>query len=130
MIIGVPKEIKKDEYRVAMTPAGVHRLKSRGHRVRVQAGAGVGSGISDAEYRRAGAEIVQSAAQIFKTADLIVKVKEPQPSECRLLRRGQLVFTYFHLAADKPLTLALMKSGVDGDRVRDDRAGVAAACRC
>ncbi len=69
-----------------MTPAGVHHLKSRGHRVRVQAGAGVGSGISDAEYRRAGAEIVQSAAQIFKTADMIVKVKEPQPSEYRLLR--------------------------------------------
>jgi alanine dehydrogenase len=111
MIIGVPKEIKKDEYRVAMAPAGVHRLKAQGHRVRVQAGGGVGSGISDAEYRRAGAEIVRSAGEIFKTADLIVKVKEPQPSECRLLRRGQLVFTYFHLAADKPLTLALMKSG-------------------
>jgi len=111
MIIGVPGEIKKDEYRVAMAPAGAHELKARGHRVRVQAGAGVGSGISDAEYRRAGAEIVQSAAQIFKTADMIVKVKEPQPSECRMLRRGQLVFTYFHLAADKALTLALMKSG-------------------
>jgi alanine dehydrogenase len=111
MIIGVPKEIKKDEYRVAMTPAGVHRLKAHGHPVRVQAGAGVGSGIPDAEYRRSGAEIVQSAAQIFKTAEMIVKVKEPQPSECRLLRRGQLVFTYFHLAADKNLTLALMKSG-------------------
>ena len=111
MIIGVPKEIKKDEYRVAMAPAGVNRLKAHGHRVRMQSGAGVGSGISDAEYRRAGAEIVQSAAQIFKTADMIVKVKEPQPSECRMLRRGQLVFTYFHLAADKELTLALMKSG-------------------
>jgi len=111
MIIGVPKEIKKDEYRVAMAPAGVHRLKAHGHRVHVQAGAGVGSGISDAEYRRAGAEIVRSAGQIFETADMIVKVKEPQPPERRLLRRGQLVFTYFHLAADKPLTLALMKSG-------------------
>jgi alanine dehydrogenase len=111
MIIGVPKEIKTDEYRVAMTPAGVTRLKSHGHRIRVEAGAGVGSGITDAEYRRSGAEIVQSAAQIFKTADMIVKVKEPQPSECRMLRRGQLVFTYFHLAADKPLTQALLKSG-------------------
>ncbi len=93
MIIGVPREIKTDEYRVAMTPAGVHRLKSHGHRIRVQAGAGVGSGISDSEYRRAGAETVQSAAQIFKTADMIVKVKEPQPSELRLLRPGQIVFT-------------------------------------
>src|SRR5208283_2822903 len=111
MIIGVPKEIKKDEYRVAIVPAGVRRLKDHGHRVRVQTGAGVGSGIADAEYRRAGAEIVPSPAQIFQTADLIVKVKEPQPSECRRLRRGQLVFTYFHLAADKALTLALMKSG-------------------
>jgi alanine dehydrogenase len=111
MIIGVPKEIKKDEYRVAMAPAGVHQLKAHGHRVRVEAGAGVGSGISDVEYRRAGAEIVHSAAQIFKSADMIVKVKEPQPSECRLLRPGQLVFTYFHLAADKELTLRLMKSG-------------------
>jgi len=112
MIIGVPKEIKQDEYRVAMTPAGVHHLTSLRHRVCVQAGAGLGSGISDAEYRRAGGEIFHSAARVFRLADMVVKVKEPQPSEYPLLRRGQVVFTYFHLAASKPLTLAMMKSGI------------------
>ena len=113
MIIGVPKEIKQDEYRVAMTPAGVHRLTSLRHRVCVQAGAGVGSGISDAEYRRAGGGDLPAPPRASSgCADMLVKVKEPQPSEYPLLRKGQIVFTYFHLAASKPLTLAMMKSGI------------------
>jgi len=112
MNVGVPKEIKPDEYRVAITPAGVERLCAHGHRVLVQSGAGVGSGITDEEYRRAGAEMVTSAKQIFAKADLILKVKEPQPSEYPLLRRGQVVFTYFHFAASRRLTLAMMKARV------------------
>ena len=112
MIIGVPREIKQDEYRVAMAPAGAHILKSHGHTVLVQSGAGVGSGIGDAEYRRAGARIVRSSAAIFKRADMIVKVKEPQAREYPLLRPGQIMFTYFHFAADKTLTQAVIKSGI------------------
>jgi len=114
MIIGVPKEIKQDEYRVSMVPAGVERLTSHGHTVLVQAGAGLGSGITDQEYRRAGANIVRGARSIFSRADMIVKVKEPQPTECRLLKPGQIVFTYLHLAASRKLTRALLKAGVAG----------------
>src|SRR4051794_31407315 len=103
-VVGVPKEIKTDEYRVAMIPVGVEELTKAGHAVLIQAGAGLGSGISDEQYALHGAEIVQSAAGIWSRADLVVKVKEPLPQEWPLLRTGQLVFTYFHFAADEELT--------------------------
>jgi len=111
MIIGVPKEIKEQEYRVAMLPSGVYQLVKGGHQVVVERGAGVGSGYPDAGYEQAGAKLVDSHAAVFAQADLIVKVKEPLPDEYSLLRRGQLLFTYLHLAANKSLTEALMKSG-------------------
>lgn len=112
MIVGVPKEIKTDEYRVAMIPVGVEELTRVGHKVLIQAGAGLGSGISDDHYAENGAEIVPSAAEIWKRVDLIIKVKEPLPEEWPHLRAGQIVFTYFHFAADEPLTRAVMKSGI------------------
>ncbi|MBL9171170.1 MAG: alanine dehydrogenase [Verrucomicrobiales bacterium] len=112
MIIGIPKEIKDHEYRVAMLPSAAYLLIRRGHQVIVQAGAGIGAGYPDEDYRQAGASVVESAQKVFETADLIVKVKEPQASELPMLRRGQLLFTYLHLAASKPLTEALMQSGV------------------
>jgi len=112
MIIGIPKEIKQDEYRVAMVPAGVQQLRRHGHKVLVQSHAGIGSGITDAEYRRAGAQIVRTARSVFRHAEMIIKAKEPEPSEYALLRRGQIVFTYFHLAASRKLTLAMMKAGI------------------
>lgn len=111
MIIGVPKEIKDHEYRVAMLPSAAYQLIKRGHTVVVERGAGVGAGYPDKEYESAGAKLVDSHAAVFEQADLIVKVKEPLPSEYGLLRPGQLLFTYLHLAASKPLTEALMKSG-------------------
>ena len=111
MIVGVPKEIKQDEYRVAMLPVGVEELVRRGHRVLVEAGAGLGSGIFDHEYVRQGAELQTSPEEIFGQAELIVKVKEPQPSELKVIRTGQVLFTYFHLAADHELTEALLASG-------------------
>ena len=114
MIIGVPKEIKEQEYRVALLPSGVYQLIKRGHQVVVGRGAGAGTGYPDAEYEAAGATLAATHAEVFAQADLIVKVKEPLPSEYPLLRRGQLLFTYLHLAASKPLTEALVKSGVTG----------------
>jgi alanine dehydrogenase len=111
-VIGVPKEIKTDEYRVAMIPVGVEELTRAGHQVLIQTSAGQGSGISDERYAANGAEIVEGAADIWKRSDLIVKVKEPLPDEWPLLRPGQMIFTYFHFAADEPLTSAVMKSGV------------------
>ncbi len=111
MIVGVPTEIKTDEYRVAMLPFGVEDLVSRGHQVLVQAGAGLGSGIADHDYLRAGAELVSHATDVFGRADLIIKVKEPQASEFRLIRKGQMVFTYFHFAASRELTEAMIDSG-------------------
>ena len=111
MIVGVPREIKEDEYRVAMTPAGVEELVSRGNRVLVQAGAGLGSGIDDESYQQAGAELVQTGQEVFEQAALVIKVKEPQRPEFPLIRRGQAVFTYFHLAADRGLTQAMIDSG-------------------
>ena len=101
MIVGVPKEIKTDEYRVAMIPVGVEELTRKGHRVLIQSGAGQGSGISDEAYASNGAEILPEASAIWKSADLIVKVKEPLCEEWPLLRSGQMVFTYFHFAADE-----------------------------
>src|SRR5262245_33291271 len=101
MIVGVPKEIKTDEYRVAMIPVGVEELTRCGHQVLIQAGAGQGSGIPDEQYAVHGAETVATAADVWRRADLIVKVKEPLPAEWPLLRPGQTVFTYFHFAADE-----------------------------
>lgn len=111
MIIGVPAEIKQDEYRVAMLPVGVEALVSSGHRVVVQAGAGLGSGLTDAAYEQAGAELVSSLEDVYQAAELIVKVKEPQPREYGLIRAGQTLFTYFHFAASRELTQAMLDSG-------------------
>ncbi len=111
MIIGVPKEIKDHEYRVAMLPSAAYQLIKRGHTVVVERNAGFGAGYPDTEYENAGAKLVDSHAAVFEQADLIVKVKEPLPAEYPLLRPGQLIFTYLHLAANKVLTDALVKSG-------------------
>jgi alanine dehydrogenase len=100
MKIGVPKEIKNHEYRVGLTPASVREFVAHGHSVAVQAGAGAAIGLSDDQYRAAGATLVDDAAQIFRDAEMIVKVKEPQPQECAMLRAGQLLYTYLHLAPD------------------------------
>jgi alanine dehydrogenase len=124
MIVGVPKEIKSDEYRVAMLPAGVEELTSTGHTVVIESSAGVGSGITDLQYETAGATLVPHAADIWKRADLIVKVKEPQASEWPLMRAGQVVFTYFHFAADEKLTKAVMASGITAiayETIRDNQ---------
>jgi alanine dehydrogenase len=110
MKIGVPAEVKADEYRVAMLPVGVEMLVQAGHRVMIQAGAGLGSGIADHSYLEAGAEM-GTAEDVFATSDLIVKVKEPQPDEWPMIRSGQGLFTYFHFAADKGLTEAMIASG-------------------
>ena len=112
MLVGVPREIKQDEYRVAMLPVGVEELTRAGHRVLVERGAGLGSGIPDDEYRENGAEIVEKAADVFAQADLVVKVKEPQPQEYPLLRRGQVLFTYLHFAASESLTRSVLETGV------------------
>lgn len=111
MIVGVPAEVKQDEYRVAMLPVGVEELTRRGHRVIIQAGAGMGSGLLDHAYLHAGAEMVASIDEVYATADLIVKVKEPQPEEYPLIRAGQTLFTYFHFAASHELTQAMVESG-------------------
>jgi alanine dehydrogenase len=111
MRIGVPKEIKNHEYRVALVPNGVRELVAAGHEVYVETNAGSGIGVDDDAYKAAGAKIVATAAEVFALADLIVKVKEPQLSECKMLRRGQTLFTYLHLAADLEQAKALMASG-------------------
>jgi alanine dehydrogenase len=111
MKIGVPKEIKIHEYRVGLVPAGVRELVDAGHQVLVQSGAGAGIGFDDSNYQAAGASVAARAADIFAAADLIVKVKEPQLTECKLLRPGQILFTYLHLAADRAQAEALMASG-------------------
>lgn len=104
--------MKADEHRVALLPSGAYQLTQRGHTVLVERGAGVGSGYPDTEYVNAGAQVVDTHEAVFKTAELVVKVKEPLPDEVPLLRRDQILFTYLHLAASKPLTEGLMKSGV------------------
>ncbi len=124
MIVGVPKEIKRDEYRVAMLPVGVEELTRAGHQVLFEAGAGVGSGIPDERYVENGATLVTDARELFAQADMIVKVKEPLPPEWPLLRRGQIIFTYFHFAADRTLTDAVLNSGATAvayETLRDDR---------
>src|SRR5271166_6306120 len=112
MVIGVPKEIKTQEYRVALLPSGAYQLIKRGHQVIVERGAGQGAGYPDHDYEQAGAQLTASHSEVFEKADIIIKVKEPLESEYPLLRRGQILFTYLHLAATRPLTEMLMKSGV------------------
>src|SRR5438874_5427113 len=114
MIIGVPKEIKEQEQRVALLPSAVEQLTKRGHTLLVEKNAGVGSGYPDQDYKKAGAEIIDLAKDVWAGADMIVKVKEPLTAEFPLLRKGQILFTYLHLAASKALTDALLKSGVTG----------------
>jgi alanine dehydrogenase len=114
MIIGVPKEIKEQEQRVALLPSAVNQLTRHGHSVLVEKNAGAGCGYPDETYAKAGAEIVDQAKDVFSRAEMIVKVKEPLEVEFPLLRKGQILFTYLHLAASKPLTEALLKSGVTG----------------
>ena len=109
MIIGVPKEIKDNENRVGTIPAGVQALVSRGHTVLVQKGAGEGSGLGDEAYEEAGAKVVSTARQVYREAEMIQKVKEPLPSEFDLLRSGQILFTYLHLAPALELTKALLR---------------------
>lgn len=127
MIVGVPKEIKSDEYRIAMLPVGAEELTGAGHRVLIETGAGLGSGITDAQYASVGATIVADAAEIWAQADLVVKVKEPQASEIPRLRSGQVLFTYFHFAADEGLTRAVLASGITAiayETLRDVRGGL------
>jgi alanine dehydrogenase len=114
MIIGVPKEIKEQEQRVALLPSAAELLRRRGHTVLVEKNAGFGSGYPDDDYKAAGAEIVEKAADVFGRAEMIVKVKEPLPAEYPLLRKDQILFTYLHLAASKSLTEGLLKSGATG----------------
>jgi len=112
MIIGVPKEIKRQEHRVALLPSGAYQLIRRGHGVAVERGAGTDSGFADSEYEQAGATLVDDPAAVFEQATLVVKVKEPQPEEYSRLRKDQILFTYLHLAASRDLTQGLMDSGV------------------
>lgn len=111
MIIGILKEIKNEENRVSMTPGGVEIIRENGHTVLVEKGAGVNSGFEDSEYRQHGARIVKTPEEIFRRSDMVMHVKEPQPSEFKLIRKDQIIFTYLHLAAEKRLTKALLKSG-------------------
>jgi len=114
MRVGIPKEVKVHEYRVAITPVGVHELVAHGHEVFVQSGAGVGSSIEDEEYSAAGAKLLESADEVWGNADLVLKVKEPIAEEYHRLREGLVLFTYLHLAADKALTEELLASGTTG----------------
>jgi len=114
MYVGIPKEVKNNEYRVAITPSGVHELVRNGHDVVVETNAGIGSSITDDEYVRAGAKILDTAEDVWAAADMILKVKEPIPSEYPLMREGQTLFTYLHLAANKGLTAELVKRKVTG----------------
>jgi alanine dehydrogenase len=112
MRVGVPREIKVHEYRVGLVPAGVRELVAAGHEVLVESGAGNGIGVDDAQFRSAGAAIAARASEVFERAEMVIKVKEPQPAECEMLRQGQVLFTYLHLAADPVQARGLMKSGV------------------
>jgi alanine dehydrogenase len=126
MRIAVPREIKNREYRVALTPAGVRELASAGHAISVEAGAGEGAGFADSHYLAAGARIESDVEALFAAAELIVKVKEPQPQECRRLTHGQTLFTYLHLAADREQAQNLMASGCTAIAYET----ITAACRC
>lgn len=111
MLIGVPKEIKSNEHRVGLVPASVREFVARGHKVVIETNAGTGIGFTDEHYKQAGAEIVGTAKEVFDRADMVIKVKEPQLSECKMLREDQILFTYLHLAADLPQTKGLQESG-------------------
>jgi alanine dehydrogenase len=127
MLIGVPKEVKTHEYRVGLTPGSVREIVHHGHEVVVETGAGTGIGFEDASYEAVGARILPSKTQVFAAAELIVKVKEPEPKEAAALREGQVLFTYLHLAADKVLAQALVRSGVIAiayETVTDERGGL------
>ena len=127
MLIGVPQEIKANEHRIGLTPAGVRELTSNGHRVLVQRHGGAVIGFLNEHYEQAGAEIVDNAVEIFERADMIIKVKEPQPDECRMLRPGQIVFTYLHLAPDPEQTRLLVESGatcIAYETVTSDQGGL------
>ncbi|WP_265942672.1 alanine dehydrogenase [Dechloromonas sp. A34] len=127
MLIGVPKEIKNHEYRVGLTPSSVRELVARGHRVIVEKNAGGAIGLTDDTYLAAGAELAESAAAVFAQAELIVKVKEPQPDECKLLRADQVLFTYLHLAPDRRQTKLLLDSGVTAiayETITDNHGGL------
>ena len=127
MLVGVPKEIKNHEYRVGLTPTGVRELVNNGHAVIVQTQAGSGISVSDLDYVNAGAKIIDSAEDIFAQADMIIKVKEPQANECKMLREGQLLFTYLHLAPDPEQTKLLVESkctAIAYETVTDDRGGL------
>jgi alanine dehydrogenase len=112
MLIGVPKEIKDNEYRVGLIPSSVRELTAKGHRVLVEQGAGLGAGLTDDDYKAAGAEIAAQSAAVYAQTELIVKVKEPLAAERKRLRKGQVLFTYLHLAADRALTEDLIAAGV------------------
>jgi alanine dehydrogenase len=112
MIVGVPTEVKKDESRVGLRPVGAELLRRDGHTVLVQKGAGLGAEFTDEDYTKAGATIVDAAADVWRQADLVVKVKEPQPDEIRMMRAGQQVFTYYHFAANRDLTVGCMEAGI------------------
>ncbi len=127
MLVGVPREIKDNEYRVGLTPSSVRELTAHGHQVVVQAGAGETIDLSDDNYRAAGAEIVPDAATVYARAELVVKVKEPQPTEIAMLREGQVLFTYLHLAPDRAQTEGLLKArciGIAYETVTDERGGL------
>ena len=127
MLVGVPIEIKNHEYRVGLVPASVRELVHHGHRVIVERGAGAGIGVGDDTYQAAGASLASDAAEVFARAEMVVKVKEPGPSEYALLREGQVLFTYLHLAADRELTEGLAKTGCVGiayETVTDTRGGL------
>jgi alanine dehydrogenase len=127
MLIGVPKEIKVHEYRVGLVPAGVRELIHHGHKVLVETNAGAGIGFDDKAYKDAGATVAANAAEVFEKAEMIVKVKEPQPKECKMLRKGQLLFTYLHLAPDPEQTHGLINSGATAiayETVTDDRGAL------
>ncbi|KMN83832.1 alanine dehydrogenase [Chromobacterium alkanivorans] len=127
MLIGVPKEIKNHEYRVGLTPSGVRELVANAHKVLVQTQAGLAIGFTDEQYIQAGASIASSAEETFERSDMIVKVKEPQPVECRMLRRDQLLFTYLHLAPDPEQTKLLLESdaiAIAYETVTDERGGL------
>lgn len=127
MLIGVPKEIKVHEYRVGMVPSSVREVVYHGHQVIVETGAGLGIGITDADYQAAGATIAKDAKEVFQRADMIVKVKEPQPNECRMLREGQILFTYLHLAPDPEQAELLVASkciAIAYETVTDDQHGL------
>ncbi len=127
MLIGVPKEIKNHEYRVGLTPAGVQELVDRGHQVVVEENAGTAIGFTDEDYTQAGASLASSAKKVFDAADMIIKVKEPQPEECLMLKKDQILFTYLHLAPDPQQTKLLLQSGATAvayETVTDEQGGL------